>query len=78
VEKILRGRSSSAIGSILVLFASSSSTKRSIRLISTLVRARFRQTLDLETTVGMFQLALTKVAKDGDGEYCLLDLIRAR
>lgn len=36
------------------------------------------QSLQLETTVGMFQLALTKVAKDSDGEYCLVDLIRAR
>jgi hypothetical protein len=32
----------------------------------------------LESTVGKFQLALTKVSKDEGGDFCLLDLVRAR
>jgi hypothetical protein len=34
--------------------------------------------LKLESTVGTFQLALTQVAKDEKGNFCLLDLVRAR
>ena len=31
----------------------------------------------LNSTVGTFHLALTKVSKDEGGNYCLLDLVRA-
>lgn len=34
--------------------------------------------LKLDSTVGTFQLALTKVGKDENGNFCLLDLVRAR
>lgn len=32
----------------------------------------------LNSTVGTFHLALTRVSKDDGGNYCLLDLVRAR
>jgi hypothetical protein len=34
--------------------------------------------IKLESTVGTFQLALTQVARDEKGNFCLLDLVRAR
>lgn len=33
---------------------------------------------EVTTTVGIFRIAVTKVAQDNDGEYCILDLVRAR
>jgi hypothetical protein len=32
----------------------------------------------LDSTVGSFQLAVTKIAKDEQGNFCLLDLVKAR
>jgi hypothetical protein len=34
--------------------------------------------MKLNSTVGTFQLALTQVARDEKGNFCLLDLVRAR